>query len=575
VTIATGQWVFVAITVDRDSTTGIRWYVNGQPAGTPGNPTVRPGSLANSAPLLIGKHLNNASAFFAGSLDEIELFHRVLLPEEAQALFVSPLGKCKTRVVQNWDIPICSNLPTTSAQPQICNDSTEPRSFGVTLAGSPAGPGCSVAGPTTFTVGIAQPVLVSPSSCVSVPITITRPAGLGVGQTACFEIRAEDLATGQVASKKTSIWNTGAICCLPVSPTTAVPRDRSIPVRFNVQNLGNTPRTVNFELQPMPSDPAREVVSLDGLPAGEPVRGQVQVPARRTAQIETGVELLDFLPFTQQDLLLVDRDTNAVLASTALSSFAPGCTPDATTLCLNGGRFRVNAVWRDFAGNTGQGQAVPLTADTGYFWFFSAENIELVLKVLDGRPLNDQWWVFYGALSSVEYTVTVTDTVTGATRSYTNPPGRLASVADVSALPGDEPGSLVALAEGPVAEPVVELEPRAGNCAGGPTTLCLQQGRFRLEATWRTPNGASGAGMAVPLTNDSGYFWFFNSANVELVVKVLDGTPINQHWWLFYGALSDVDYTLTVTDTMTGASKTYRNPQGTLASVADVRALPQ
>jgi hypothetical protein len=39
---------------------------------------------------------------------------------------------------------------------------------------------------------------------------------------------------------------------------------------------------------------------------------------------------------------------------------------------------------------------VPLGADTGYFWFFEDTNVELVVKVLDGRAINGHTWVFYG-----------------------------------------------------------------------------------------------------------------------------------------------------------------------------------
>jgi hypothetical protein len=56
------------------------------------------------------------------------------------------------------------------------------------------------------------------------------------------------------------------------------------------------------------------------------------------------------------------------------------------------------------------------------------------------------------------------------------------------------------------------------------------------------------------------------------MIKVLDGRAINGRFWVFYGALSDVDYTLTVTDTQTGQQKTYHNPRGTLASRADTQA---
>ena len=48
-----------------------------------------------------------------------------------------------------------------------------------------------------------------------------------------------------------------------------------------------------------------------------------------------------------------------------------------------------------------------------------------MVKVLDGRTLNDKFWVFYGALSDVEYWITVTDTVTGARKRYHNRPGNI------------------------------------------------------------------------------------------------------------------------------------------------------
>jgi len=111
------------------------------------------------------------------------------------------------------------------------------------------------------------------------------------------------------------------------------------------------------------------------------------------------------------------------------------------------------------------------------------------------------------------------------------------------------------------------------DCVGGATNLCLNGNRFRVEVSWTDFQGVTGVGEAVPLSDDTGYFWFFDSANVELVVKVLDGTGINGHFWVFYGALSNVAYTLRLTDTETGQVKEYTNPLGTFASVGDVEAL--
>jgi ELWxxDGT repeat protein len=251
---------------------------------------------------------------------------------------------------------------------------------------------------------------------------------------------------------------------------------------------------------------------------------------------------------------------------------APGCQPSPTVLCLAGGRFRVEAVWRDFENRTGAGQAVALTADTGYFWFFGPENVEVVVKVLDGVGVNGHHWVFYGALSNIEYSITVTDTTTGASRRYFNPTGRLGSVGDTEAF--GPRGAFSRLAANQEAPPpaVTGTSTKAGPCVESATRLCLNGGRFAVEASWKDFSGNSGTGQAVRLTGDTGYFWFFHAANVELVLKVLDGRPANGKFWVFYGALSSVEYTVTVTDTATGKSKTYRNPSGRLASVADTAA---
>ena len=294
---------------------------------------------------------------------------------------------------------------------------------------------------------------------------------------------------------------------------------------------------------------------------------------------------------SQPDGLVVAGGHLFFVADDALSGREPwalplagpaGCRPSATRLCLNGGRYQVEAAWRTVQGQSGTGQAVPLSGDTGTFWFFDAANVEVVVKVLDGRALNGHVWVFYGALSNVEYTLTVTDTQTGLSRRYFNPQGTLASVGDTRGF-----GPLGANAANPAppprtaaASPPPLISARAGRadrstagtCQPAPRRLCLNGGRFAVEVAWRDFQDRTGTGTAVPLTADTGTFWFFDAANVELVVKVLDGRPLNGRFWLFYGALSNVEYTLTVTDTETGAMRTYRNPSGRFASVADIGA---
>ena len=372
------------------------------------------------------------------------------------------------------------------------------------------------------------------------------------------------------------------------------------------------------------------------------------------------------------------------------------CASNATTLCLNGGRFRVGVTWTKRDGSTGAGQAVPLTSDTGHFWFFSANNVEVVVKVVDGRAVDNHFWVFAGGLTDVNVVLTITDMATGAVKTYTNPQGvPFAPIQDTSAFAGasvphgaaSPAGLSKAAMTNAAAVDLSHLIERAANAVGPftvrlfnpdnrltaslvnrdgsltqigfvdyqqdhtfdftslvqpgtnvlrislenfgggwtygyefrqgsqllasdscgtagtngcnnndmrtgivftrdipfdggtgcatTTTLCLNAGRFKVGATWKTSDGRSGAGQAVSLTGDTGYFWFFSANNVEAVVKVVDGRAVNNHFWVFAGGLTDVSVVLTVIDTVTGAVKTYTNPQGTpFAPIQDTSAFP-
>jgi hypothetical protein len=113
-----------------------------------------------------------------------------------------------------------------------------------------------------------------------------------------------------------------------------------------------------------------------------------------------------------------------------------------------------------------------------------------------------------------------------------------------------------------------------GPCVAGAWTLCLGNGRFGVQAVWQTADGNAGPGWVTPVeSRDSGLFWFFKPEYLELMVKVIDGCAANGRYWLFTGPSTNVQYVLTVTDTLTGKVRVYFNPQGvTAASVTDADA---
>jgi hypothetical protein len=280
------------------------------------------------------------------------------------------------------------------------------------------------------------------------------------------------------------------------------------------------------------------------------------------------------------------------------------CTPTGSRLCLQGGRFAVEVTVDDprlgpaFPRPAG---AEPLTADTGTFWFFRPANVELMTKVLDGRAVNGRFWFFSGALSNVGHEIVVTDTLTGEERRYENLPGELTSRADTTSFFDPPPppasgetgaGALRALAPaaagagafasltaaapapGPKPRPLAGATHPVAPCSD-PAILCLHGGRIQVRLDWTDPrSGDSGSAVAMPLSNESGWFWFFRADNAEAVVKVLDGWPVNDYFWVFFGGLTDLELTISVDDVLADTGRTYHNPPFTLTSFADTRALP-
>ena len=111
------------------------------------------------------------------------------------------------------------------------------------------------------------------------------------------------------------------------------------------------------------------------------------------------------------------------------------CVTGGKTLCLVGNRFSVTAHWRTGTGDEGFGQAIQLTPDSGVFWFFGPDNIEITVKVLDACSFNHRFWVFASGTTNVEVVLSVIDTQERSAKSYTNPLGRpFVPIQDTSAF---------------------------------------------------------------------------------------------------------------------------------------------
>jgi hypothetical protein len=224
------------------------------------------------------------------------------------------------------------------------------------------------------------------------------------------------------------------------------------------------------------------------------------------------------------------------------------CRPSAATLCLQKSRFAVEAYYLNPYDRTGgTARAIRSTDVAGFFSFLGAANIELAVKILD---FGDTFKVFYGQLTDFDFTLTVTDTKTGEVRSYQRASGDCGAV-DPSAFSSTAQVPSAGLPEfGALTSP-------ASACKSGPNTLCLLGGRFRAEVDWHNQfDATSGRGKMIRQSDLTGLVYYSDKSNLEMVFKVLDvGGTVK----VFYAPLSDLEYTLRVTDLASQKTAVYRN----------------
>jgi Tol biopolymer transport system component len=281
----------------------------------------------------------------------------------------------------------------------------------------------------------------------------------------------------------------------------------------------------------------------------------------------------DISPVNNYDVLYAaDEDTNDQV-ELYLSGVpeASNCPSNDTTLCLQDGKFSVTVHYLDFLGRNGFAHATQLSNESGDFWFFGADNNEMIVKILDGCGSNSRHWVFWRALSNVEMDITIRDTETLQTVTYHNPLGTSPNGhLDIDTIfhcngagPATEHFDTSTDLPPPGVPHVTEsLDPSliAPCIPDGDRSICLKNGRFRIQGTWRDFAGNSGYAHMIKKNEGSGYAWFFNSNSYELLFKQIDGCSLNGNTWVSVAGLTNVESSFTITDTWTGA--VYRQDNG-------------
>ena len=167
-------------------------------------------------------------------------------------------------------------------------------------------------------------------------------------------------------------------------------------------------------------------------------------------------------------------------------------------------------------------------------------------------PYGGHDWVFHSSLTDLDYTLTVLETETGRIRTYdaADSESLTCGRADTSAFERDCAAAAASFAAG--APPGIAARP-------APSSRSSVAGFERPSSATDPRTGRTADGTASPKGDRFGYFslpsFTGDPSFPEIFVKMADATAQpGGYFWVFHTGLTDLDYTLTVTDQVTGRS---------------------
>ena len=257
------------------------------------------------------------------------------------------------------------------------------------------------------------------------------------------------------------------------------------------------------------------------------------------------------------------------------------CVPAHTPLVFDGG-YGVSLCYKTAEGVIGEAHGgIWASGQSGLLWFFDRDNVEVLVKVLDGCSHNGRRWVFVAPVTDVAFNLHVTSS-SGRKWTHRNRLGETAATrSDTSAFvcaeddakstsvaAGRRPntGTGQALARTPISKGEYT------NCRPTATPLVFD-GDYRVSLCFETADGeVREARGGIWASDQSGLLWFFSRDNAEVLVKVLDGCSHNGSRWIFVAPVTDVAFNLHVTS-VGGREWTHRNRLGeTAATRSDTSA---
>ena len=220
----------------------------------------------------------------------------------------------------------------------------------------------------------------------------------------------------------------------------------------------------------------------------------------------------------------------------------------------------------------GRSLASSTLSDTAVFTFNDPLTIEMMVRLSDARPFENKIHVFYGGLSDVEFDIRVTDSLTGTVRQYHKPPNQLIGEIDRVTFTANPGAGLISSAiDSLMAQTAMRgIAPNVDS-----STLRMLNSRYEVRVKYRNQfvnppveGYLLGRSIASSTLTETAV-WFLDPQSVEWMVRFSDARPFANRIDFFHGGLSDLQFTIEVTDTVTGVRKDYQKLPNNLEGLVD------
>ncbi len=272
------------------------------------------------------------------------------------------------------------------------------------------------------------------------------------------------------------------------------------------------------------------------------------------------------------------------------------CVPSAPQIAFDHGYTVSMCIERAVDGELVQTDAFDYGLDSsksGLLYFFERENVEVLVKVLDGCAENGHRWVFVAPVTTLAFNLQIEETATGKRWTHRNPRGGATArtASDLTAFPCGSAAASTATAEsapsvldggGREGRSAIQPPGGGGGAEAGSLATCQAlpvatlRGDFTVNMCAEDGNGGVFQVKDYGLDSDrSALLYLFERDNAEVLVKVLDGCGINGHRWVFVAPVTTLAFNLSITPPAGGRPWTHQNLSGRTADAkSDLTAFP-